>query len=51
MNDAKDTNRKPQPLMTQIIRPQCPVCGKPAYSHSGTHPQCMAKVYGVKKKT
>lgn len=51
MNVPKDTNRKPAPLLAQVVRPHCPVCGKPTYSSSGTHPQCMYKAYGAKKKT
>ena len=34
------SEKKPTPVFTTNSRAVCPVCGKPSYSASGTHPQC-----------
>lgn len=33
-------SKKPTPLGETPRRPVCPICGKPAYSAGGVHPQC-----------
>lgn len=32
--------KKPEPMVLEPERLRCPVCGKPSYSRTGTHPQC-----------
>ena len=34
------SNSKPALIPTVLPRGMCPVCGKPSYSATGTHPQC-----------
>ncbi len=34
------SERKPLLIPTILPRGLCPVCGKPSYSPTGTHPQC-----------
>lgn len=39
---SQPSHKKPIPpaLGKAAQRPRCPICGMPAYSRSGTHPQC-----------
>ncbi len=34
------SEKKPVVLRMNRVRENCPVCGKPSYSATGTHPQC-----------
>lgn len=36
------SEKKPVPAFNVVLREKCPICGKPSYSRSGTHPQCAA---------
>jgi len=36
------SEKKPMPIVPQKVRAVCPVCGLPAYSRAGLHPQCAA---------
>jgi endogenous inhibitor of DNA gyrase (YacG/DUF329 family) len=31
---------KPVPIVPQIVKNLCPICGKASYSRDGIHPQC-----------
>jgi hypothetical protein len=32
-----------KPKFAGVVRPLCPVCGKPSYSREGVHPQCSMR--------
>jgi hypothetical protein len=34
------STKKPLPVVFEPVRQRCPICGKPSYSRTGTHPQC-----------
>lgn len=34
------SEKKPIVIRNGNARPNCPICGKPSYSSTGTHPQC-----------
>lgn len=31
---------KPVPIVPQVVKNLCPICGKASYSRDGIHPQC-----------
>jgi hypothetical protein len=32
-----------KPKLVGVVKPPCPVCGKPSYSRGGVHPQCSMR--------
>jgi hypothetical protein len=44
------SEKKPIPTLATQTTPICPVCGKPSYSASGTHPQCAVARADAKSK-
>ncbi len=45
------SEKKPLPIETPTARKECPVCGKPAYSKGGIHPQCATLLSDTPRRT